>query len=199
MNNNSHLRLFDLWIRLPTGSIAGWGFRAKVLLLQTLLLCRLPEMDLQNLVSLEILVGHGLQIEKKDFRNNMKLRYIGFYAVTFVSIAVDTFTDLPQLKHLSLENVFFSLLQDPEYDVSVTQLHCGCQNRWLRAWLERNPSVIAPKSAKEVREMGIFRTDSFKRKETYVPVDCMKFNVTYLWGSPDNVTANGFTLNDPCK
>ncbi|OWA54487.1 hypothetical protein BV898_18888, partial [Hypsibius exemplaris] len=71
-------------------------------------------------------------------------------------------------------------------------LHCDCSYDWLRVFLKKNPQLIAAKRVGEVHRFGGILSNSFKQRDIYVPVDCLKAS---LLGAPDQTE---FTINVDC-
>lgn len=150
----------------------------------SLITSRLPLYGLKNLVGYGVNLCELLMVSKSDFKTNTKLRFIEFSHVSFASIQRDTFTDLPDLGHLSLD--FHSDQADLEatdHKASILRLHCDCDYLWLRSWIKRNPQIVAPKAAAQMYALNVPYGSprygwSIGRSQVFIPVDCRTRDVT---------------------
>lgn len=155
---------------------------------------KLPGLHVPNLVHLRILECEMLMVRSQDFANNCLLRLIILEKVTFDSIEVGTFMNLPDLRYIAFD-FRWSKPFSKEMDLSIMKLHCDCQYSWLRNWLKRNPQLIAPKTEGEIYRVGNFASGARNQTVTSVPVDCAHGDLNT---TPLNLSQVSFSLNDPC-
>lgn len=159
------------------------------------------DFTLANLETLFIQSCEELEIRKMDFSASCKLRYIAFYLVTFTSIEKDSFTNLPELKHLQLES-YGGRLRQSEVAAWISRLHCHCDYSWFRRWLKGNPRILASKTIAQTLALHI-PYDSVDQLTAalpmygtlFVPVDCASFSPKYF---THEAPPSQFTVNDPC-
>ncbi|XP_055354267.1 uncharacterized protein LOC129599927 isoform X2 [Paramacrobiotus metropolitanus] len=112
---------------------------------------------------------HNLVIKKAHFSRMPGLRQIQLMSATIGELEPYTFTDLPDLRSLILEDKignslvarvqyagYFdtSLLPDTAVE-NVRRLHCDCSFAWFRNFLKKKPYLIAAKK-KGVVTMGTY-------------------------------------------
>ncbi|XP_055347446.1 uncharacterized protein LOC129594698 [Paramacrobiotus metropolitanus] len=129
---------------------------------------------LPNVIRFTMQSGLRLEIQKKDFSRMPKVRMISLSSCTVAVLEPYTFTDLPHLQSLSLEDgVGFHLRRlqmhpnrsewDPETfgedDLAmVWKLHCDCSYAWYRNFLKKIPSLITGKNIGEIGSIGNYKT-----------------------------------------
>ncbi|XP_055347422.1 uncharacterized protein LOC129594676 [Paramacrobiotus metropolitanus] len=154
---------------------------------------------LPNLILLGIGSGLRLEIQKKHFSRMPQIRSITFSGCTIAALEPYTFTDLPHLQSLSLEDgVGYNLYQIEKYDAAMRRvhsgmlsdedlemfrkLHCDCSYAWYRNFLKQKPDLISDKRKGEVAIVGNYMTPSvdmiFAFLAAVLRVDCAQ-NLTY--------------------
>ncbi|XP_055354759.1 uncharacterized protein LOC129600299 [Paramacrobiotus metropolitanus] len=152
-------------------------------------------------------------MKKQHFAGMRQVRMIRLYACTIASLEAYTFTDLPSLDSLALENGLGFDLQRLQKDyqaqdmlpvflnqadfVIVRRLHCDCSLAWLRNFLKRKPHLTASKKQGQVAVIGIYITPSVGHYWDEWPhifsVDCSR-DLAY-----DNIRAGTqFSYNTSC-
>ncbi|XP_055349176.1 uncharacterized protein LOC129596045 [Paramacrobiotus metropolitanus] len=117
-----------------------------------------------------------LFIRKADFSDSRRLRIIMFSNSTIRSLEKNTFTDLPDLRLLSLEafadfsavNTFIRRNLD-----CVNRLHCECSFHWFRQWWRYNPRLLRRTNLHEVYLIPeSWGNGAMRSEQIYLPVDC---------------------------
>lgn len=134
---------------------------------------KLPRLMITNLLHFGLVRCNNMQIQRQDFAQNLKLRFILFYQSTIQFLETNAFGNLPELKHLSLEWMWESITPfTNEYVDHILRFHCRCEYLWFRKWLRLNPVLISPKKESEVYRLGEWKSWATDRKATFFPVDC---------------------------
>ncbi|XP_055350008.1 uncharacterized protein LOC129596691 isoform X2 [Paramacrobiotus metropolitanus] len=113
---------------------------------------------LSNLISLKFAVGLDLRIGERDFSRLPQIRRIVFSELTIASIEPYTFTNLPHLRTLNLEedldhveyeiereefakDKYGTLPQRGKLMQQVYERRCNCSYAWLRNLFRRKPDL----------------------------------------------------------
>lgn len=162
---------------------------------------KLPILNLPNLIRFKLRKClTTVIVRRSDFAANCRLRVIEFGSVTSPFFEPETFTDLPELRHLALEKSEFTSPGKSCMDLKMRQLilklHCDCTYLWLREWLYQNPLLIRPKLRNdEIYRIGDLGSEPIFRDEIFTPMDCLKRNFD---ACDKRSTLLYYTINDPC-
>ncbi|XP_055336668.1 uncharacterized protein LOC129587101 [Paramacrobiotus metropolitanus] len=117
---------------------------------------RIPALDMINLLDLTFKDCMGLLVLKKsDFTPLRNVRIILFRGVSAVaSVERDTFTDLPDLQFLDIDDSNIPGYNDTERVSAMTRLYRDPQNDWLWAWLDCHPKMPERYDMGEVYKLG---------------------------------------------
>ncbi|XP_055350904.1 uncharacterized protein LOC129597398 isoform X2 [Paramacrobiotus metropolitanus] len=118
-----------------------------------------------------------LSVRRDDFVQNPHLRSIIFSDCVTMELEPYTFTHIPDLRLLALENDFFHSFWMEEEGARDKQLrlrHCDCEYAWLRDFLRVNPELIAPKTAGQLYEVCQAVSPVVIKEDIFVPIDCRK-------------------------
>ncbi|XP_055347424.1 uncharacterized protein LOC129594678 [Paramacrobiotus metropolitanus] len=174
---------------------------------------------LPNLIFLGIQSGLGLEIQKKHFSRMPQIRSIIFAHCTIAALEPYTFTDLPHLQSLSLEDGAasdLSLLDDhPDPATkrrlypymfsedgleSIRKLHCDCSYAWYRNFLKQKPSLIFGRGQGEIAMVGNYMTPFINMMDAFsaavLKIDCAQ-NITYH-NVQRNLRGSHYSYNTSC-
>lgn len=156
---------------------------------------KLPSLKIPNLLALLLVHCDGLAIKKQDFGANPKLRMIGFLNVTIENIEPETFTNLPDLKWLSLEFAWKKPCTS-QFATHLLRFHCNCDYTWFREWLRQSPVVISSKKEYEIFRIFFYGNYDMNRKETFVPIDCANTDLNAVSFDESQLS---YSVNDDCN
>ncbi|XP_055347871.1 uncharacterized protein LOC129594999 isoform X2 [Paramacrobiotus metropolitanus] len=138
------------------------------------------ELRLNNLLYLEIMSCSDQAVQRSDFERLPKLRQLMFSNTTMVSLEMDAFSALPDLRLLVPEGDFFyRALVEGRFPQRardyVWRLHCGCELAWFRQWWTNNTRLLhgVQTEAGEVWAiLNYVRSDPLMRADVFLPIDC---------------------------
>ncbi|XP_055347669.1 uncharacterized protein LOC129594844 isoform X2 [Paramacrobiotus metropolitanus] len=161
---------------------------------------KLHELRLPNLLDLGITSCRGLTIYKNDFEHSIKLRILVFLNVTINSLEKDTFTNLPDLRFLSLENGLKDLCMcNQAVKDYLFNLHCGCQFASFRRWRQGNLRLLREAETGQIYSVaGGWLNGAYKYRdgESYLPIDCSADPFPFEDEFAD-FSQTAFSLNEP--
>ncbi|XP_055354633.1 uncharacterized protein LOC129600211 isoform X2 [Paramacrobiotus metropolitanus] len=135
---------------------------------------KISSFRLSNVLDLYVESCYNLKIRRGDFWHSLKVRQITFAKSTIQSLEKLTFTDLPALRLLSLENGFAQMpVFSTEIRAYLKELHCGAVFEWFREWWE-NKHLMKSLRATELYQIHPFPdgNDAKNKSDIYLPVDC---------------------------
>ncbi|XP_055340343.1 uncharacterized protein LOC129589568 [Paramacrobiotus metropolitanus] len=142
---------------------------------------RLEKLNFVNLLHFELHHCHGLIIQKADFAISQRLRIITFYNTTVNVLQPGSFTDLPELRILSLEALPDSQKNhnfEPSFRDYLHRLHCSCEFAWYRSWWRSNPALRLRVQTGELYSFEgpfigtFFNSDEFNKEDVFHPINC---------------------------
>ncbi|XP_055329620.1 uncharacterized protein LOC129582197 [Paramacrobiotus metropolitanus] len=135
---------------------------------------KLSSLRLSNLLDLNLENCYNLKIRRADFSPSPKVRFINFVNTTIQSLETFTFTDLPALRLLSLENGLAQMQTfSSEIRAYLKELHCGVAFEWFRKWWE-NKHLMKSARFSEVYQIYPFPVgnEPLNKSNIYLPIDC---------------------------
>ncbi|XP_055356123.1 uncharacterized protein LOC129601352 [Paramacrobiotus metropolitanus] len=167
---------------------------------------RIGTLPLSNLLHLYFLTCKNLIVKKTDFAPFKQIRILDFFLTSIASIEPNTFTDLPQLKSLLLEDrlAWFppSVEDTPESQteiVAIRKIHCDCDYAWLRNWLDANPHLLGDRDEGELYIIGNHLSKRVFRSTAFYPVDCALPTLFIEREDYQDNTDLKFAINAACK
>ncbi|XP_055352928.1 uncharacterized protein LOC129598865 [Paramacrobiotus metropolitanus] len=172
---------------------------------------------LPSLVTLKFQLCRNLVIHKSDFSRMQQVQWISFFLSTIAALEPYTFTDLPLLKTLLLENglgaelYMLSEEADPRWRTNpsplsyadfdtVRRLHCDCSFVWLRNFLTRHPFLMADKRSGEFAIIGNYMSPWVNTDAVWpvgLSVDCAR-NLTYASARVGPLFSYNTSCYTPC-
>ncbi|XP_055348106.1 uncharacterized protein LOC129595201 [Paramacrobiotus metropolitanus] len=135
---------------------------------------KLAQLRMPNLLHFIVAQCRNLDVRRADFWQSSKLRLIEFWNTTLQFLEVDTFTDLPALRLLSLESAFHEMgVFDDRVRQYLARLHCGCEYEWFRDWWQVNGLLRQAAEGEVYRTTdGAWENGVFVKESVFLPVDC---------------------------
>ncbi|XP_055350892.1 uncharacterized protein LOC129597397 [Paramacrobiotus metropolitanus] len=133
---------------------------------------------LVNLLGVTIAFSSDLVIKKADFNGLYRLQCVSFRRTTVLTLEPGTFSNLPELKLLTMEREI--LLDTPQQAVDVDErgeyvwrLHCDCAFSHFRTWRKNNKALRLEVEAGELGSIeGVTSYGAFTKDDVFYPVDC---------------------------
>ncbi|XP_055340373.1 uncharacterized protein LOC129589593 [Paramacrobiotus metropolitanus] len=141
---------------------------------------RLNQLNFVNLLHFELHHCHDLVVQKTDFMLTPRLRIIILYNSTVSVLEPGSFTDLSELRVLSLEALSDSQKNynfEPTYRDYLRRLHCSCKFAGYRSWWRSNKQLRLRVKKEEIYSFdgptfSLFSNDDFNKEDLYHPINC---------------------------
>ncbi|XP_055337968.1 uncharacterized protein LOC129588001 [Paramacrobiotus metropolitanus] len=147
---------------------------------------KLNEYDLYNTLAHWVGDCKDLDVRREDYQRSPLLRDIVFRRSIIRTLETNAFSDLPQLRMVSLEYGIFhpsGEWHQPETTVFTKPVrdylfavHCGCEFAWFRRW--RSSAALVNGSEHDYCLTYKFKTAwggvCFPVPDLYVPIDCAR-------------------------
>ena len=157
------------------------------------------DMSLIRSLRLPVITHMGLRncanvvIGRDDFWFFPRMTRLVMDNCTVDRIEQGAFNMLPLLRQISLDGgIPLNKKMSSAQKEQLRLLHCDCQYRWLRVYLEKNPNLIAEKQRGEVFTFSGTESNGATIRDVFAPVDCSKDD---LIGEMSQIA---FSVNDPC-
>ncbi|GAV06148.1 hypothetical protein RvY_16179 [Ramazzottius varieornatus] len=133
-------------------------------------------------------------IGQDDFLFFPRLTMLVLYNSTVARIEQGAYESLPLLQQVAFDGgIPLDGTMTVEQRDYLWLLHCDCQYKWLRKFLDKNRNLITAKQAGEVHAFGGIMSHSATIRQMYAPVDCARKDLI------GELTQIPFTVNDPCS
>ncbi|XP_055349842.1 uncharacterized protein LOC129596550 isoform X2 [Paramacrobiotus metropolitanus] len=162
-----------------------------------------------NLVNFTVRFCYEVVIRKMDFIGLDRLEIVIFSFSTIQSLEWDTFSILPALRILSLENNIYTnrSMRIRQNNVSymgvdqrvayIRRLHCSCDFAAFRLWRNANKNLLFNVLEGEIHYIdGVMRNDEIAAREIFYPVDCLADPFPTV-ESAFNYSQTNYSINEP--
>ncbi|XP_055340321.1 uncharacterized protein LOC129589550 [Paramacrobiotus metropolitanus] len=166
---------------------------------------RLKQLNFVNLLHLELHHCHNLIIEKTDISVFQQLRITTFRNSTVHVMQPGTFTDLPEMRIISLEALSATQKNqnfEAPYREFLRRLHCSCEFSWYRSWWRSNKQLRLKAQIEELYSFdgptsALLCNDEFSKEGLFHPINCSDkpFPLSTEWIS--YYTQIEYSINEP--
>ncbi|XP_055356559.1 uncharacterized protein LOC129601715 [Paramacrobiotus metropolitanus] len=115
-------------------------------------------------------------LKREDFAASPRLRMVVISRCVPFDLDAFTFTNLPDLQLLALDNqvTSYSKSYSDAGLLHLRNLHCDCKYAWLRDLFTANPGLLGERAAGSVYQVCDAANPALKKEDVFVPVNCKK-------------------------
>ncbi|XP_055344999.1 uncharacterized protein LOC129592883 isoform X2 [Paramacrobiotus metropolitanus] len=159
---------------------------------------KLRQLRFVNLLEFQLIGCSDLDIMKNDFQHSTKLKIILFRSSTIKNLQKGTFSDLQDLRLLSLEGSTSasSTANTTEPSESLRKIQCGCEFVWFREWWNNNKKLLRRVDEGAVYTItNAFYNGNYEPEEIHLPMDCKR--PAHATSNAVNQPGSRFSINAP--